>query len=705
MRPTATALCCVTLMLLSFMLSCSSSDSSCSCPCTQDYWVAPDGSDAGKGDLSDPFLTIEHARDVIRANSNKGVCSINVNIKGGTYRLSEPLVFSSQDSGASGAEITYKAASGETPVISGAARISGWSLHDAVLNIWQAQTSVNTSTMPRQLYVNDVRATRARTVDYPNYYTPTSTGYAYSYVSGTDPQIPPVWENPTSVEAVTATQWKMMRCPVAKINNASVVVMQDPCWANANIYPEPWNFQLLSWWENAYEFLDEPGEWYLNPVTKILYYIPLAGEDMGTADVELPVLETLLVAGGNATNPVSYINFNGLSFEYATWLAPNILDGYALDQSGFHLTGTGHSSNIIGHDPDTVRTPGNLSFLYAQNITFENNTVEHMGAVGLDFGMGSQNNRIINNTFGDISSTGIQLGGNTEEDARPTASSQLTRDNLISNNLIEYTGQEYWDTAGIYIGFTTRSTVEHNDINNVPWSGIAIGWGWALLDPGGFVGVPGGTPNMWGTFTTPTSAQGNMILHNHIQYFLEKLWDGGAIYSTGFQGTSMEDGQLIAWNVAENKSLLSGGNIFYTDGGSRYVTLLENVSLNNPQGYVDLGPCGKSSSFTELCWATDIVPYGEDMGGCTPYGDLDFIQNYLRDSLDFYDICENIYFPNYPVGMSFIDNVKVSSCSDVPASILNQAGRQNVSEVSLQDWPLFISGLPISVFKRGYSEK
>ena len=672
------------------MLSCSSSDNGSDSSCTQDYWVAPNGSNAGNGDLSDPFLTIEHARDVIRANSNKGVCSINVNIKGGTYLLSGPLVFSSQDSGANGAEITYKAASGETPVISGAVKVSGWTLHDAGLNIWQAQTSVNTGTMPRQLYVNGVRATRTRTVDYPNYYTPTATGYTYFYVSGTDPQIPPVWDNPTAIEAVTATQWKMMRCPVAQINNASEIVMQNPCWTNANVYPEPWNFQLLSWWENAYEFLDEPGEWYLNPVTKILYYIPLVGEDMGTADVELPVLETLLVASGDVSKPVSYINFNGLSFEYATWLAPNAPDGYALDQSGFHLRGTGHSSNIIGHDPDTVRTSGNLSFLYAQHITFENNTVEHMGAVGLDFSSGCQDNKIIGNTFNDISAAGIQLGGNTAEDARPAASSQLTKDNLISNNLIEYIGQEFWDAPGIYIGFTTRSTVEHNDINHVPWSGIAIGWGWALLDPGGFVGMPGGTPNMWGTFTTPTSAQDNKILHNHIQYFLEKLWDGGAIYSTGFQGTSMDDGQLIAFNVAENKRTLAGGNTFYTDGGSRYITLLENVSLNNPQGYVDLGPCGKDSSFAELCLATDIVPYGEDMGGCVPYGDLDFEQNYLRDILDFYHICENSSYPNYPVRMSFVDNVKVSSSSDVPVSILSQAGRQYTSMASLLNWPLFL---------------
>lgn len=654
------------------MASCSSSGPAC----VKNFWVATNGSDSASGEENDPFLTIKHARDVVRASSDRTICTMHVYIKGGTYRLSETLDFNSQDSGAEDAEVFYQAVSGESPVISGAEQISGWELHDAGPNIWKVHASVTTSTMPRQLYVNGVRATRARTPDYPNYYFPTATGYLYLYLLGSDPQIPPVWNNPTSVEAVTATQWKMMRCPIAEINDASDVVMQTPCWTNANVFPEPWNFQLLNWWENAYEFLDEAGEWYLNPVTQIIYYIPRAGEDMSTAEVELPVLEKLLDASGDVSQPVSYITFSGLSFMYATWLDPNTQDGYALDQSGFHLIGTGHSANTIGHDPNCARTPGNLSFLYAQNIVFENNTVSHMGAVGLDFGTGSQNNRIINNTFTDISAAGIQLGGIAAEDSRPTTSSQLTKDNSISNNLVEYTGQEFYDAPGIYIGFTTGSLVEHNDIQHVPWSGIAIGWGWALLDPGGFAGLPNATPNEWGTFTTSTAAQGNQIVHNHIQYFLEKLWDGGAIYSTGFQGSSPDDGQLIAWNVAENKRALAGGNTFYTDGGSRYVTLKENVSINNPQGYVDFGPCLKDSSFAELCLTTNIVPYGADMGGCIPYGDLTFEQNYLRDILDFYDICSNSNFPNYPVNMSFIDNVKISDSSDVPASILSEAGRQ-----------------------------
>jgi hypothetical protein len=654
--------------LLSLLSACSSD------PCVIDYWVAMDGSDSAAGDAAAPFLTLAHARDVIRTHKDRGTCAINVNIEQGVYRLTEPLTLNAGDSGADGAVITYQAVPGEAVVISGAEQVSGWTLHDGARNIWKAQ--VATDTMPRQLYVNGRRVTRARTPDYPNYYFPTETGYEYFYLIGDDPQIPPNWNNPTVIEAVTSTQWKMMRCPVAEIRDAADVVMVTPCWTNANVFPSPWNFHLLSWWENAYEFLDEPGEWYLDPISKTLYYIPQEGEDVASAEVELPVLEKLVDAVGSIDAPVSFIGFKGLSFMYATWYAPNSSDGYALDQSGFHLVGTDHEPNTIGHDPNAVGIPGNVSFLYAQNVTFEDDAFAHMGAIALAFGTGSQNNEIVNNTFFDTSAAAIQLGGIAAEDHHPETESQLTKDNRIANNLIEYAGQEFYDAPGIYIGFTTRTTVEHNEINHVPWSGIAIGWGWGLLDPGGFAGLPNATPYEWGVYDTPSAAQGNQILNNKIEYFLEKLWDGGAIYTTGFQGTSELDGQLIAGNVAMYKRPGAGGNTFYTDGGSRFVTLLENVSLDNPQGTVDFGPCLKDSSFADLCIFTGIVPYGADMGGCVPYGDLVFEENYLRDPFTFYDICENASFPNYPVDMSFIDNVKVTNASDVPASILDAAGRQ-----------------------------
>lgn len=657
--------------------------------CIVHFWVAPDGSDSSAGTQEDPFQTLEFVRDFIRAHDLLRNCRIQVNVGGGTYRLTSTLVYEPQDSGAEGNEVVYLAVVGETPVISGGIQVTGWTLVDALFNIWAAPVTVSTATMPRQLYVNGVRATRARTAEFPDFYTPGADGYTYVNFSTIDLINPSTWTNPTEVEAVTATQWKMMRCRVGTaevdplVPELAELKMIDPCWSNANVYPPPWNFHLLSWWENTFEFLDEAGEWYLDSADQMLYYIPLEGEDMATADVELPILEMLIDAQGTETEAVSFLYFEGLTFAHATWLRPNTSDGYVCDQSGFHILGEGHTAarDIVGHDPDVVRMPGNISFVYAQNIGFVKNTFEHLGAVALDFGTGSQDNEIFDNTFNDISGTGIQLGGVQERDHHPSLDSQITRDNLISNNLIEFTGRDFYDTPGIYLGFTTRSIVEHNRINQVPWAGMAIGWGWGLLDQGSFPGLPNATEatrTLWGIYDTPSTSMGNQIIHNHFTNFLEKLWDAGAIYTQGFQGTSLENGMLMAWNVAEDKRRNAGGNTYYTDGGSRYVTVRENVSLNNEPGFFDFGPCGLSSSFPLiLCAVTNLVNYGEDMGGCVTYGDVVLEKNYLLNKWDYFNICaEHNLFPGFPVNMSFINNVAVTTRSEVPSWILEQAGRQ-----------------------------
>ena len=641
--------------------------------CRSEYRVAPGGSDSASGGSNAPFRTLERARDAVRADPLRGRCAVVVSVRG-EHRLDRPLMLDSRDSGTPVHEVTWRADPGESAIISGAVRVSNWSLHDSAKNIWRAYTGPRES---RQLYVNGARATRARTAPYPAAFARTDKGFRYVQPGGSMP----VWANPTAIEAVTITQWKMMRCPVAAIVGPDIE-MRQPCWKNANVFqakagdPVLWSFVLLTRFENAYEFLDEPGEWYLDSGAGWLYYIPRSGESMQTANVELPVAEALVEGRGEFLRPIAYVRFEGFTFAHATWLGPSGPNGYAADQSGFHLVGEGHQPNIMGHDPNVVRTPGNVRFEFARHITFARNTFVHLGGVALDFATGSQDNLIVDNHFEDISSAAIQVGGVDRDDHHPVVTNTLSRDNRIANNLVRATGRDYVDAAGIMIGFTTRSVVEHNDIEDVPWAGIAIGWGWGLRDPGtkdepgSFPGVPGATPGQWGSYATPSASRGNRIVHNRIRRFLMELWDGGAIYSLGQQGESYEDGELIAWNVASDKRPLAGGNIFYTDGGSRYVMLIQNVSYDNPVGVVDFGPCGLPTSLG-YC-GLNGVPYGSDSGGCIPHGDLTFLGNYWTDFI-FFDPCP---YKDYPQRVLFVGNTIISSKTEVPQWILDAAGRQ-----------------------------
>lgn len=628
---------------------------------TINFWVSPSGNDSGAGTKGDPFRTLERARNAVRGKVKTQHSDIVVQLLGGTYRLDQTLWLDGRDSGRNGHSVTWTAAKKSHPVISGAIQADNWSLVNPSLNIYRAKVPVGTQT--RQLYVNGRRALRARGSTYPDGFVRTEAGY-----SAPDSSMS-TWGNQSDIEAVTFSQWKMMRCPVSSIQGQQLTMAQ-PCWNNVNVFPYLWSFQTIARFENAYELLDSAGEWYLDKTAGWLYYIPRVGEDLTTADVEIPVVEALISGRGSVTRPIANINFRGLSFEHATWLDPSGPNGYASDQSGFHLTGGGHLPNVIGHDQNTTRTPGNVRFRFAQNVRLIGNDFKHLGGVAIDFDTGSQNNSIIGNRVEDVSAAGIQLGGVTVADHHPTVAAQKTKDNEISNNLVQRIGVEFQDAPGIYIGFTTRSRVAHNEISYVPWAGIAIGWGWGLLDPGGFLGLPGAVPGQWGNYTTPTASSQNRILNNRIRHFLNVLWDGGAIYTQGQQGATAADGELISGNVASEKRRLAGGNTFYTDGGSRFVTLANNVAFNNKPGITDFGPCNLTDSLI-LCFV--ILPYGTDRGGCRPYGDLTYRNNYWQFPKPFFEVCP---YEGHPVNVVDEQNTVITGKSAISKSILSAAGRQ-----------------------------
>jgi hypothetical protein len=294
----------------------------------------------------------------------------------------------------------------------------------------------------------------------------------------------------------------------------------------------------------------------------------------------------------------------------------------------------------------------------------------------------------------------------TALDAHPSSPSYILNNNLITNNLITTVAVEYQDAAGIFVGFTQNTTIIQNTISHVPWSGIAIGWGWGLYDVGSFPGVPGATSGMWGTYTSPTPNAGCKMLQNKIYDFINVLWDGGAIYTTGQQGPSLSEGLLIQGNVAYGKRLYGGGNTIYTDGGSRYIEVQSNASYNNPIGITFYGPSPNSMDpyylQYPLYYLQNNVPYGSDTGGCRTYGDIDYSGNYWLEAPipaniitynnlyhalagffpyvgeGFFAVCPLLYNGvTYPVNLSYENNLMISSPADIPTSILSGAGVQS----------------------------
>jgi hypothetical protein len=127
-----------------------------------EFHVSPTGSDKNPGTEAKPFQTIAHARDSVAKITGKMTGDIVVYLNGGTYEISEPVVFDTNDSGTNGHKVIYKATAAQTPIVSGGKVIKNWEMHDKEKNIYKA--SVGELSF-RQIYVNGVRGIRAR---FPN---------------------------------------------------------------------------------------------------------------------------------------------------------------------------------------------------------------------------------------------------------------------------------------------------------------------------------------------------------------------------------------------------------------------------------------------------------------------------------------------------------------------------------------------------------
>ena len=264
-------------------------------------YAAPNG--GGTACTLEAPCTLEGAAAAVRTRNQALIADLVVILRGGTYGLAATFALGPPDSGSGGHQVVYQAYPGEVPILSGALRVTGFSVYDAGQNIWGA--AVPAGSKGRQLFVNGARAQRARSPAAPPNVAVTSTGFTTSDGSYA------TFKSPTTMEIAQESDWKHLRCPLSDVSSAaggSSLDVLPSCWAsNSTNVPNlqyPFNgaglptLSGISWVENAYELLTQPGQFYLDVGASYLYYMPLPGEDMTTADVELPILETLVDVSG-----------------------------------------------------------------------------------------------------------------------------------------------------------------------------------------------------------------------------------------------------------------------------------------------------------------------------------------------------------------------------------------------------------------------
>ena len=506
------------------------------------FYVAPNGSDSNKGTEEAPFKTITQAQKAVRAINGTMTGDISVILRGGTYQLPSTVNFTEADGGKDGHYVRYKAYPNETPLVTGGIPMSGWTIHDEKNNIWKVE---GVDARFRQLYVNGKKAIRARMPNLKdngdhNFFRLNkvdSTGSAFllnsSDVKSTE------WKNPKKVEIHLMIAWAESILRLDKISSQGGVLKfepQDP--ERSKLFRRKYPMlgtafmsnppkQQVYYLENAYEFIDQPGEWYLDESTNTLYYKAREGEAMGTANVVAPRVNTLFsILGKDTKNKVGYMSFEGITFAHTNYLRPSE-EGFLDLQAGmFNIEVMAENGRLGSNKFLLWRPDAGFRVENAHHMKIRNCTFTQMAATGLDMVSGTNDDVVEGNVFYELGANGIMLGKFSQDSLteihipyNPTDKDEISTRDTLRYNLITNVTNEHQGAVGIAAGYPRYVVIENNEVSYTNYSGISVGYGWT---------------------TKETAMTNNKINKNNIHHISRLLCDSGPIYTLSNQGTGSE---------------------------------------------------------------------------------------------------------------------------------------------------------------------
>lgn len=537
-------------------------------PVYREIYVDPAGSDALDGTKEAPFRTLGRAKQEVAFCQKDMTGDIVVNLAPGYYELSETEVFGPEHGGNETCHVIYRGTDPENkPLLSGGKKVTGWTRYNEYL--WRAPAPQGICHV-RNLYVNGNPAVRAR------------SKYTYAcdeiYVDPNAPRIlevqygdrhiqyprkdgvivsrekfPAQLSNYRDLEFVWSLIWTRQRTlvkGVEELEDGRLLFKMDP--ESFNTYHDVQGILPNSgaefYIENAFELLDEPGEFYFNREEGYIYYFPYAQEDMEQAEAFVGNIQKMLHVEGTKEQPVRGLIFDNLDIRYGAWdyVSENGLFIIQADLMMYHENGV-HKSRTV---------PAEIEILHADRIALTNCCIACQGASAMSFTDDVKNAKVIGNCIMDCSGAGIKVGNS----ALPGREDLTICENFaIENNVITRIGGEYAGCTAIICYYVSGARILHNTIRHTAYTGISIGWGWGCTDPKGNGGI--------------------VVRNNQVVDAMLSLHDGSHIYTLGPLRNSE-----IAYNYFGRTQEAGGGSGVYFDAGSGFINAHHNVTYVSEKG-------------------------------------------------------------------------------------------------------------------------
>ena len=553
-----------------------------------EIWISPKGSDFNDGTRQSPKATLtsalRQAREWRRTEDNRIQGGITIYVEGGTYAFHEPVFIRPEDSGTKESPTIIRSVGDEKVILSGGISINGWKKQGKV---WVADVpAFNGRPLDfRQLWVNGKKAVRARDVeDFEKMNRICSVDEKNEILYVPAVSIRRLIDNKGNLKAKYAEMVLHQMWCVANLRIRSVEVQGDSAAIRFHQpesriqFEHPWPRPMVTtdghnsafYLTNARELQDVPGEWYHDIDARKVYYYPREGEKMQEAEVIVPAVETLVRVEGTLDRPVCHIRFEKITFSYTTWMRPSE-KGHVPLQAGMYLT-DGYridpkmQRNYLNHPLDNQgwlgRPAAAVRVVAARQIDFERCRFVHIGSTGLDYEEAVQGGVVRGCLFRDIAGNGLLVGSfspaahETHLPYDPADRREVCTQQQINNCYFTEIGNEDWGCLAIAAGYVGDVNIEHNEISEVPYSGISLGWGWTQ---------------------TVNCMRNNRVHANLIHHYAKHMYDVAGIYTLGSQPKSY---------VTENcvHSIYKPGYVhdpnhwfyLYTDEGSSFITVRDN---------------------------------------------------------------------------------------------------------------------------------
>jgi hypothetical protein len=526
---------------------------------TTQIHISPSGNDANPGSAAQPLATPQGAQVRVRSLIQSGLTeAVDVIFAAGTYAMNAPLELRPEDSGTAGFPITWKATEGAEVILDAGKRITGpWTRGDD--GIWHTDLKgiglgANAWNF-RQLFVNGSRATRAR---YPNV-TETNpflyaTGGGFDHVIINSSRIKASWgvSADAQINIVPQSRFFNQWNTVTKVDAKTGRIDLADSERHRLIDKGSW-----FWIEGVREELDQPGEWFLDPETGRLVYMPEPGVDPNTLEFFAPFLNRIINAKGdvNAGTHVANVHFDGLHFRHTTFTLG-------------HIEARVHSDTVIMFE--------NTNDSSVRNCRFEN-----IGGYALWLHLDSQRNVFNRNTVRQSGGGGVLLTGARfayMDDSKiytPGAAAAKVAPilNRITRNTVEHCGKIRYYGGGVHLDsrpfrmtMAPGNYIAHNHFNDLSRNGI-----FAFRNQGGSV-----------------------IEYNHIHNAMQTTIDGAAIHFATMNTINAPNYILNNWlydvwgfeQMPDGKPVRRLGNGVFLDWESSNTTVKDNWIYNTVSGAV-----------------------------------------------------------------------------------------------------------------------